>query len=413
MTILLGEILVYISIFIGLYFATFVFSTVFEYKDEIYYKPKRKFYPKVSLIIPCYNEEKNISKTLQSILNLDYPRENLEIIVVDDGSIDKTLAIAQEFAKKDNRIEVFHKENGGKYTALNFAIEKSQNPFVGTVDADSFLQKDSIKKIMEQFEEPQIMAVISTVRIANPKTIFEGVQYVEYLMGSLYRKAFAFLNSVSVVPGPLSVFNKKVFSKIGLYKKAHQTEDFEFALRMQKANLKIAYAIDAIVYTQGCRTFMELLRQRLRWNRGFLLNVKDYPELLNLRKHGNLAFLLITSVFGCFMAVVLFIYGAYRFFNLLYLRFNQLMLAKADFFRFSFNWPDWTKVDITPVFFLGACAFVVFFAYVFFSKKYTKDSGPSKRNVVFYLVIFPFINSIFWIITFWSVMFKRKEIIWE
>jgi len=413
MIALLGEILVYTAIFIGLYFATFVFSTVFEYKDNIYYKPKRKFYPKISLIVPCYNEEKNISKTLQSISSLDYPKENLEIIVVDDGSTDNTLQEALEFIKKDKRIKVFHKENGGKYNALNFGIQKSQNPFIGTVDADSFLQKESVKKIMEQFENPQIMAVISTVRIANPKTIFEGVQYVEYLMGSLYRKAFSFLNSVSVVPGPLSVFNKKVFSKIGPYKKAHQTEDFEFALRMQKANLKIAYAIDAIVYTQGCKTFKELLRQRLRWNRGFLLNIKDYPELLNLKKHGNLAFLLITSVLGCFLAVALFVYSAYRFVDFVYSKFNQLLLAKADFFKFSFNFPDWTKFDITPILLLGVCSLIVFFAYVLFSKKYTRDPGPSKKNIAFYLAVFPFINAIFWIITFWSVMFRKKEIIWE
>ena len=413
MITLLGEILVYIAIFIGLYFATFVFSTVFEYKNDIYYKPKRKFYPKVSLIVPCFNEEKNVSKTLQSILNLDYPKENLEIIIVDDGSIDKTLEIVQEFAKHDNRIKVFHKENGGKYTALNFGIQKSQNPFIGTVDADSFLHKDSVKKIMEQFEDPKIMAVISTVRIANPKTIFEGVQYVEYLMGSLYRKAFSFLNAINVVPGPLSVFNKKVFAKIGPYKKAHQTEDLEFALRIQKANLKIAYAIDAIVYTQGCKTFRELLRQRLRWNRGFLLNVKDYPELLNPQKHGNLAFLLITSIFGCFIAVALFVYSVYRFFDLVYSKLNQLLLAKADFFRFSFNFPDWVKFDITPILFLGICSLVVFFAYILLSKKYTKDPGPSKKNIAFYLAVFPFINAIFLIITFWSVMLRKKEIIWK
>ncbi|MDD4990439.1 MAG: glycosyltransferase [Candidatus Pacebacteria bacterium] len=410
---IIGEILIYTAIFIGLYFAIFVFGTFFEYKDKIYYKPKRKCLPKVSLLVPCYNEEENIEKTIVSILNLDYPKENLEIIIIDDGSCDNTLRKAQELSQNDSRIKVFHKENGGKYTALNFGIQKSTNPYIGTVDADSFLHEESLKKIMHYFENPKIMAVISTVKIASPRSILEGVQYVEYLMAAFYRKAFAFLNSVSVVPGPLSVFNKKVFAKLGPYKKAHQTEDFEFALRMQKANLPIAYAIDAVVYTQGCCTFMALLRQRLRWNRGFLLNVKDYPELLNVKKHGNLSFLLLNSVVSCFIGVALFLFGLYQFFDLVYTKSNQLFLTKADFFNFSWSLPDWMKFDITPIFFLGMTALTVFFAYLIFSKKFTHDPGPSKRNVVFYLVIYPFINSIFWIATFWTVIFRKKELVWK
>lgn len=408
----IGEILIYLSIFMALYFAVFVFGTFFEYKDQIYCKSKRKWLPKVSLIVPCYNEEENITKTLQSILDSDYPKNNLEIIVVDDGSRDNTLKIAEEFAKNEPLIKVFHKENGGKYTALNFGLIKSTAQYMGTVDADSFLHPEALKKIMAHFENQKIMAVVSTVKIASPKSILEGVQYVEYLAGAFYRKAFSFLNSVNVVPGPLSVFNKKVFRKLGPYKKGHQTEDLEMAFRMQKANMPISHAIDAVVYTKGCRTFKELLRQRLRWRRGFLLNLKDYSELLNLRKHGNLAFLLLNSVIGSFVAIALFFYGIYRFIDYAALKTNQLFLAKADFFNFSWNMPDWIKFDITPVLILGLVSLAIFFAYILFSKKFTSDPGPSKRNVVFYLAIFPFINAIFWIAAFCSILLK-KEVLWE
>lgn len=410
---IVADILGYISIFMALYFAVFVFSTAFEYKNEIYYKPKKRFSPKVSLLVPCYNEEKNVSKTLQSILNLDYPKENLEIIVIDDGSKDRTLEIAQNFATKDIRIKVFHKENGGKYTALNLGIAKATSQYIGTVDADSFLHKNSLKKIMEQFENPKVMAVISSVRIANPTTILEGVQYVEYLMGNFLKKVFSFLNGINVVPGPLSVFNKKVFDKIGLYRKAHQTEDLEMAFRMQKNNMLITQAVDAIVYTQGCKTFKALLKQRLRWNKGGLLNYKDYPELLNVNKHGNLAYLLLNSVIGCFITMGLFIYTAYRILNFAYLKFNQLLLAKGDFFRFSFSLPDWIKFDITPLWFLGLLTLAAFLVYIFLSKKFTQDPGPSKRNIVFFIVIFPFINGIFWIITLLTILLKRKDLIWD
>lgn len=407
------DILGYFSIFLALYFAIFVFSTVFEYKNDFYYKPKRKFQPRVSLVVPCFNEEKTIAKTLRSFLSLDYQKDNLEIIVVDDGSLDKTLLIAQEFSQKDKRIKVFHKENGGKYSALNLGIEKSTCPYLGTVDADSFLHRDSLKKIMEQFQDQKTMAVISSVRIANPKTILEGIQYVEYLMGNFLKKVFSFLNGVNVVPGPLSVFNKKVFVKIGPYKKAHQTEDLEMALRMQKNNMQITQAVDAIVYTQGCKTFKELLRQRLRWNKGGLLNYKDYPELFNVKKHGNLAYLLLNSILGCFVTMGLFVYAIFRLADYFYLKFNQLVLAKGDFFRFSFNFPDWIKLNTTPLFFLGLLTLGALLIYIFLGKKFTKDPGPSKRNIAFFIVIFPFVNGIFWIITFLLILFKRKDLVWD
>ncbi|MEK7104174.1 MAG: glycosyltransferase family 2 protein, partial [Patescibacteria group bacterium] len=268
-------------------------------------------------------------------------------------------------------------------------------------------------KIMEQFENPKVMAVISSVRIANPKTILEGVQYVEYLMGSFLKKVFSFLNGINVVPGPLSVFNRKVFDKIGPYKKAHQTEDLEMAFRMQKNNMLITQAVDAIVYTQGCKTFKELLRQRLRWNKGGLLNYKDYPELLNVNKHGNLAYLLLNSVIGCFITMGLFIYTAYLILDFAYSKFNQMLLAKGDFFRFSFSLPDWVKFNTTPLLFLGLITLGALLIYIFLGKKFTKDPGPSKRNIFFFIVIFPFINGIFWILTLLLIIFKRKDLVWD
>jgi len=410
---IVADILGYFSIFLALYFAIFVFSTVFEYKNNFYYKPKRKFKPRVSLVVPCYNEEKTIIRTLQSFLNLDYPQEKIEIIVVDDGSSDATLKIAQNFSKKYSQIKVFHKENGGKYTALNLGIEKSTCPYLGTVDADSFLHKDSLKKIMEQFENQKVMAAVSSVRIDNPKTIVEGIQYVEYLMGNFLKKVFSFLNGINVVPGPLSIFNKKVFTKIGPYKKAHQTEDLEMAFRMQKNNLLITQAIDAIVYTQGCRTFKDLLKQRLRWNKGGLLNYKDYPELFNVKKHGNLSYLLLNSILGCFVTMGLFIYAIYRFLNFLYLKLNQLLLVRGDFFKFSFSLPDWVKFDITPLYFLGLITLGAFLGYIILSKKFTNDPGPSKRNIFFFIVIYPFANGIFWLLTLLVIIFKRKDLVWD
>lgn len=409
----LTEILVYIALFTSLYFAIFVFYTFFEYRGKIYYTSKKKGLPLVALIVPCYNEEENIEKAIESLRHLDYPQEKLEMIIIDDGSKDKTFLKAIKLAEIDKRIEVFRKENGGKYTALNFGMEKiTKAKFVGTVDADSYLHPQSLKRIMKYFENSKIMAVIATVKIAQPKNILEGMQCVEYLVGAFLRKIFSFLDSVNVVPGPLSVFRKKVFKILGPYKNGHQTEDLELAFRMQKANFKIAHAIDAIVYTKGCKTFSSLLWQRLRWRRGFLLNLKDYPWLLNPKQHGNLSFLLLNSLFGSFISIVLFFCGLWKLGILIGQKVNQILLVKFDFLRFSFPKFDWISFNLSPILFLGIISLGIFFVYLIFSKKFTADRELSKRNVIFYIFLFPYLNAIWWLTTIFS-LFTKKEVVWK
>lgn len=407
------EIFIYIVLFISLYFAIFVFTTFFEYRSKIYHTPKIKGLPYVALLVPCYNEEENVEKTIESLRNLDYPQEKLEIIIIDDGSQDNTFLKAKKLAENDKRIKVFRKENGGKYTALNLGMKKLEKAkFVGTVDADSYLHPQSLKKMMTYFENPQIMAVIATVKIAQPKNILEGMQYVEYLVGAFLRKIFSFLDSVNVVPGPLSVFRKKVFEILGPYRKGHQTEDLELAFRMQKANLKIAHAIDAIVYTKGCKTFFSLLSQRLRWRRGFLLNLKDYPGLLNPKQHGNLSFLLLNSLVGSFISIGLFFYGIWQLGTLVEQKINQILLVKLDFLRFSFPKFDWISLNQSPILFLGIISLGIFFVYLIFSKKFTADRELSKRNVIFYIFLFPYLNAIWWLTTIFS-LFTKKEVVWK
>ena len=143
------EILIYAALFTSLYFAIFVFYTFFEYRGKIYYTSKKKGLPLVALLVPCYNEEENIEKAIESLRHLEYPPEKLEMIIIDDGSKDNTFLKAVKLAENDKRIKVFRKENGGKYTALNFGMEKiAKAKFVGTVDADSYLHPQSLKKIM-------------------------------------------------------------------------------------------------------------------------------------------------------------------------------------------------------------------------------------------------------------------------
>src|SRR3990167_5807342 len=135
---LLQTIILYCSLFISLFFEVFILITYLEVKEELglekeYLSKKIERFPTVTIIVPCFNEEKTVSKTIKSLLNLDYPREKLSIITVDDGSVDQTLRVLAKF-RHHPQIKILMKANGGKHTALNLALEQVQSDLVGCLD---------------------------------------------------------------------------------------------------------------------------------------------------------------------------------------------------------------------------------------------------------------------------------------
>jgi len=404
------DFLAYIGIFLGLYFSIFVFSTFFEYRKSIYKEELKKNFPKVCLIVPCYNEEKNIGKTLDALLNLDYPKEKLEIIVIDDGSTDKTFSKAKIFEEKDERIKLFRKENGGKHTALNFAIKKTNSRFIGSVDADSYVKKDALKKLMSYFEDEKTKAVVSTIKISGAKNVLEQIQYLEYLISAFLRKIFSLTNCLNVVPGPLSVIRREVFDKIGMYKDAHQTEDMEMAFRMQRANLKIAHSIDSIVYTNPCPTFKSLLIQRLRWRRGFILNLKDYPDLLNIRRYGNLSFLFYYYIMAGSVSLILILWGVWKIISLILNKIVHFSWINFDIFPLSLPKINLFSFNLGPLFFLGMVSFLIFIFYIIISRHLTFDKKNLRWKVVYYVALYAFLNATWWFSALFSVVTKRKAV---
>jgi cellulose synthase/poly-beta-1,6-N-acetylglucosamine synthase-like glycosyltransferase len=129
------HIITYVLLFISLNFEVFLLITYFENRLEIRKEDHRGFgeikkYPTVTIMVPCWNEENTVTKTVNSLLSLDYPKDKLKIMVIDDGSTDKTWEKVQRF-KNNAQVEMYSKENGGKYTALNFGISKLKSNLVG------------------------------------------------------------------------------------------------------------------------------------------------------------------------------------------------------------------------------------------------------------------------------------------
>lgn len=300
----------YILIFLSVYVQVFFFITFLENYKKIKTRSGKislDNYPAVTITIPCWNEERTVYNTVRSVLDLNYPQDKLEIFLIDDGSTDNTWNIIKGFEKYPN-IQVFHKENGGKHTALNLALEKMQTEFFGALDADSFADPESLIRIMSSFEkDPSIMAVVPSVTVHNAKTIIQNAQKAEYHMGVYFKKMLSFLGAINVTPGPLTIFRKKVFNDLGPYKHAHNTEDMEIAYRMQKNHYKIEHCHDAYVYTNTPRTIYKLYKQRLRWVYGFINNTLDYRGVLLKKKYGNFSmFTLPTGVISIFSVSYLF-----------------------------------------------------------------------------------------------------------
>ncbi len=233
-----------------------------------------KEHPFVSILIPAYNEEICIEKTLNSCLFQTYP--NFEIIVINDGSVDKTLEVVNSFTKKQEyniknkkiNFIIIDKTNQGKAAALNSGKDKAGGDFLVTIDADSHLSSHAVEKIMNYFNSEDIGAVAGNIVAIYKDSILGYLQKIEYEMGIYFiRASQSFFGNVLVTPGALSAYRK---SAIKNFEEGTLTEDFDSSVRILEKGYKIIMAPDAICYTQVPLGVSDLIRQRIRWQEGSL-----------------------------------------------------------------------------------------------------------------------------------------------
>ncbi|MEM5794178.1 MAG: glycosyltransferase family 2 protein [Candidatus Aenigmatarchaeota archaeon] len=294
--LIIFEIIYIFLLFFSAYYI--VFHLFYWFEGEKFAGKKKireKNLPGVSIVVPAYNEEKIIGKTIKKLKEINYPKNKLEIIVVDDGSTDKTYEIAKKFASK--RVKVFKKSRGGKASALNFGVKKSKNNFVAVIDADSFLEKDALLNCMKYFDK-DVAAVTSTVLIARKKTFFERMQSLEYMFTASMRKAEEFPNVIGATPGAMSVYRKNVLEKIGYFDEENLTEDIEIAWRIIAYGYKIRMSLESKVYSFVPSNFKKWLRQRVRWTIGGFQTLFKHVKSLNKKSYGLGTFLLPFSILG-------------------------------------------------------------------------------------------------------------------
>jgi cellulose synthase/poly-beta-1,6-N-acetylglucosamine synthase-like glycosyltransferase len=234
-------------------------------------------------MVPCYNEEKTVAKTVHSLLAMDYPCEKLRVVVIDDGSKDGTWSVVQQFAQNPSVVLLQKKNEGSKFAALNFGLRYikshlSQAGIIGCLDADSSVKIDALRESLIEFTKPGVMAVVPSMVIDQPETFMQWMQKVEYELATYAKQVFSRLNTLYIAPGPFTLMRKEVFDALGEYHEAYHVEDMNLAVRMQMKGMRLSHAVNSIVYTRGPRTWPALLKQRIRWTYGFIMNVWDLKK---------------------------------------------------------------------------------------------------------------------------------------
>ncbi|NBV29798.1 glycosyltransferase, partial [bacterium] len=192
-------VIIHAFMFFLVYYQVFFLLTFFEHRHE--FKnikdpeliPDDKL-PSVTILVPVFNEFTTVEKTVQSLLALNYPKEKLLISIVDDGSTDNTWNLIQKFSDIPN-IKLHKKENGGKYTALNHGIENCETDFIGCLDADSEVDPEALRHIIQKFSDKEIMAVTPSMKIKDPDTFVRMMQNAEYNMGIFLRKIMGLMDA--------------------------------------------------------------------------------------------------------------------------------------------------------------------------------------------------------------------------
>jgi len=270
------------------------------------------YHPSISIIVPAYNEEKCIERTIETLLEISYPKK--EIIIVDDGSTDRTYEIAKSFVPRG--VKVVHRPNGGKWAALNYGMLFSKGEVILTVDADSLISRTALIEVVKRFQDPHVNAVAGNVKVLNRNNFLTRCQALEYITDiNIAKRAFDIFGSTMVVPGVFGAFRRKVLEGTGAYDPDTVTEDFDITIKALKSGGVVQAMSTAYTYTEAPETLKDFYRQRLRWYGGTLQVMIKHKDILLNPVFGPLSaigypYILLSMVFVPLCGVVALISGA-------------------------------------------------------------------------------------------------------
>ncbi|MGC1384114.1 MAG: glycosyltransferase [Candidatus Acidiferrales bacterium] len=255
-----------------------------------------EFKPQVTVMVPAYNEEAAIVQTVSSALACDYP--NLEVLVIDDGSKDRTAELVLANFSHDPRVRLIQQPNRGKPAALNHGLAEASGEVIVSIDGDTIVDPEAIPRLVRHFADPKVAAVAGNVKVMNRNRWLTRWQALEYITSqNLEKRAFDLLNCIPVVPGAVGAWRTSVLREKHGFSGDTVAEDTDLTLTIRRDGWKILYDEDAIGRTEVPETVETLIRQRFRWTFGTLQAVWKHRDTAGKPKYGTLGWVAIPNIF--------------------------------------------------------------------------------------------------------------------
>lgn len=376
--------------FLGLYMSSLLLFIYLPNRKNLFEYPSGKPEP-VSIIVPCYNEAKTIGATIESMVNLDYPREMIEVIVVDDKSKDDSVKIARQYAQKYSNVRVFvnKRNSGGAAEPTNIGIKAARYDYIAVGDSDSMPDRDALRKMIGFLQQDKkVAAVTCSVLVRNPRNFMQRLQAIEYAIIAWSRKLLDFIDAVYVTPGPFALYRKKSLIEVGMFDTKNMTQDIEIVWKLLSHGYKARMCLSARVYSESPEKFRSWFKQRVRWTIGGTQTLIKYRNYFT--KNGMLGAFIIpffaVSLFLGLFGLALFLYLLGRGLLVRYLSTKYSLYAQTT----VFNMQELTFIPSVLNFF-GAALFFVGLFYTFFGlsvMKINKTYRGNIFNILFYSLIY-------------------------
>ncbi len=389
-------ILYLVFTFLGFYYL-FLFILIYsQNKKQMFEVIKPDKIRSLSIVVPCYNEEENIGETIKALLSSDYP--GLEkIFVVDDCSKDNSYNVIKKFAKQYSKVVALQtpKNTGNAAGSKNYGAKFVKTELIGFSDSDSFPEKNAISNMVGFFNDSKVGAVTSRVLVKNRRKFLAKLQTVEYKIIAFTRKLLGFVDAIYVTNGPLSIYRKKAFDRVGGFDEKNLTEDIEITWHFVKDGWKVHMALASLVYTVVPETFTGWFKQRLRWNVGGIQTINKYRK--TFFSCGMLgAFILPFFVSSWFLGIaglILLVYRLSRYFIVKYLAASYSIEAQTAILRLN-------DLSLSPsiLFFFGMILLGLSLSFNFLGLSYSKkEKEEFKREsildvltyIFIYLLVYP------------------------
>ncbi|MDY6769593.1 MAG: glycosyltransferase [Candidatus Nanohaloarchaea archaeon] len=262
----------------SVFLAVFYMNIFWRTRGETVDTAQQDAHPPISILMPAYNEERTVETALDNALTLDYPDH--EVIFVDDGSTDDTLALARQFADHDRLRIIEHGDNQGKAAALNTALDAADSEYVVVQDADSRIDEGTLEAAAARFmHNDDLGAVIASIRPLATDNFIRKLQAVQYRITNFYRSLMAHIDTIDVTPGAFSMYRKADLETLGGFDVGNPTEDLEIAWRLRRLGREIDMVYDRSSSTEYPPTFRELYHQRVTWARGSIRNAWKHRDM--------------------------------------------------------------------------------------------------------------------------------------